>query len=161
MGHWTERRSDNLLDGGAPFYGTYACSDGKYVSIGPIEPQFYALLREKLELTDPVFNRQNDKQAWPLMREKVAQVLATRTRDEWCALLEGTDACVAPILTMAEAPAHPHLASRETFVTHEGIVQPAPAPRFSRTPSAIQSSASVQALPAADVLARWTRANPS
>ena len=106
------------------------------------------------------FDRQFDKQAWPAIREKLAQVLATRTRDEWCALLEGTDACVAPILTMAEAPAHPHLAARETFVTHEGIVQPAPAPRFSRTPSAIQSPASVPASPTSAVLARWTRTSP-
>jgi alpha-methylacyl-CoA racemase len=161
MGQWTALRSDNLLDGGAPFYGTYACSDGKYLSVGPIEPQFYAVLREKLELTDPVFDRQNDKRAWPAIREKLAQVFATRTRDEWCALLEGTDACIAPILTMAEAPSHPHLAARETFVTHEGIVQPAPAPRFSRTPSAIQSPASVPASPASAVLARWTRASRS
>ncbi len=156
MGQWTQRRNDNLLDGGAPFYGAYACGDGKYVSVGPIEPHFYALLREKLGLADPVFDHQNDKQAWPLMREKLAQVLATRTRDEWCALLEGTDACIAPILTLAEAPAHPHLAARETFVTHEGIVQPAPAPRFSRTPSAIQSPASVPVSPASAVLAWWT-----
>ena len=107
-------------------------------------------------MADAVGDDQNDKKAWPLMREKLAQVLATRTRDEWCALLEGTDACIAPILTLAEAPAHPHLAARETFVTHEGIVQPAPAPRFSRTPSAIQSPASVPVSPASAVLAWWT-----
>lgn len=161
MGQWTEGRKENLLDGGAPFYGTYACSDGKFVSVGPIEPQFYALLREKLELTDPVFEQQNDRQAWPLMREKIAQVLATRPRDEWCRLLEGSDACVTPILSMAEAPSHPHLAARETFVCHGGIVQPAPAPRFSRTPSAIQGSPAIATINADTVLARWAAARPS
>lgn len=133
MGRWTDRRGDNFLDGAAPFYRSYACSDGKFVSVGPLEPHFFALLREKLNLTEPVFDRQNDKAGWPLMRQKLAQVLATRTRDEWCSLLEGTDACVAPILTLAEAPNHPHLAARQTFVSEDGIMQPAPAPRFSRS----------------------------
>jgi len=155
LGQWTERRQDNLLDGGAPFYGTYACSDGKYLSVGPIEPQFYALLREKLDLTDPIFDRQNEKEFWPLMREKLAAVLARRPRDEWCRLLEGTDACVAPVLTLAEAPGHPHLAARETFVRHNGIVQPAPAPRFSRTPSAIQGSPPQRTYSVAELLTRW------
>ncbi len=155
MGNWTSRRSDNLLDGGAPFYGTYACSDGKFVSVGPIEPQFYALLREKMELADPVFDRQNDKAAWPEIRTKLAAAFATRSRDEWCSLLEGTDACVAPVLELAEAHQHPHLAARGTFVTHEGLVQPAPAPRFSRTPSAIQGPAQPAVRTPAEILAAW------
>ncbi len=156
LGRWTERRQDNLLDGGAPFYGTYACSDGKHVSVGPIEPQFYALLREKLQLHEPLFDRQNDKAAWPRMRERLAQVLATRTRDEWTTLFEGTDACVTPILTLAEAPTHPHLAARETFVASEGVVQPAPAPRFSRTPAAIQGSPALEPGSADEQLRRWS-----
>ena len=156
LGRWTEQRQDNLLDGGAPFYGCYACSDGKHVSVGPIEPQFYALMREKLQLHDPLFDRQNDKAAWPQMRAKLAQVLATRTRDEWAALFDGTDACVAPILSLAEAPTHPHLAARQTFVTRDGVVQPAPAPRFSRTPAAIQGSAAIEPSSVAEQLSRWS-----
>ena len=155
MGKWTDRRQDNLLDGGAPFYGTYACSDGKYLSVGPIEPQFYTLFREKLKLTDPIFDRQNEKEYWPRMREMLAAVLVQRPRDEWCCLFEGTDACVAPVLTLGEAPSHPHLAARGTFVRHNGIVQPAPAPRFSRTPSKIQGSPQHRLSLVTDVLARW------
>ena len=155
LGSWTERRADNLLDGGAPFYATYACSDGKFVSLGPIEPQFYAVLRQKLDLADPVFDRQNDKAAWPEQHAKLAKVLATRTRDEWAALCDGSDACVAPVLTLAEAPQHPHLAARATFTRREGVVQPAPAPRFSRTPSAIQGSPALAACSVDDLLARW------
>ena len=155
LGSWTERRADNLLDGGAPFYATYACSDGKFVALGPIEPQFYAVLRQKLDLADPVFDRQNDQSAWPEQHAKLAQVLATRTRDEWVALCDGSDACVAPVLTLAEAPQHPHLAARATFTRREGVVQPAPAPRFSRTPSAIQGSPALAACSVDDLLARW------
>lgn len=155
MGRWTGERQDNLLDGGAPFYSSYACSDGKFVSVGPIEPKFYALFREKLQLDDPLFDRQHDKAVWPKLRVAIAQVLATRTRDEWAALFEGTDACVAPILTMAEAPGHAHLAARETFITRDGVVQPAPAPRFSRTQSAVQASPMLSATPMEELLSRW------
>ena len=155
LGRWTARRSDNLLDGGAPFYGAYACSDGKYIAVGPIEPQFYELMRRKLELTDPVFERQNDKAAWPEIRSRLAQIFATRSRDEWAALFEGTDACVAPVLTLAEAPWHPHLAARGTFTTRDDVIQPAPAPRFSRTPSAIQSSPSLDHTRTDVLLERW------
>jgi len=157
LGQWTDKRADNLLDGGAPFYGTYACSDGRFVSVGPIEPQFYALLRGKLQLTDPLFERQHDKAAWPAQREQLAQLFATRTRDEWAALFDGTDACVAPILTLEEAPHHPHLQARGTFATLDGIVQPAPAPRFSRTASAIQGSPALVATDAHKLLARWAQ----
>ena len=138
-GLWDERRREaNLLDGGAPYYRTYACADGEHVAVGAIEPQFYALLLEKAGLSDPAFAAQNDRQAWPELREKAAAVFATRTRDEWCALLEGSDACFAPVLSMAEAPTHPHNAARGTFVERYGTVQPAPAPRFSATPGEIQ-----------------------
>ena len=155
LGRWTERRTDNLLDGGAPFYGTYACSDGKFISVGPIEPQFYALMRSKLALTDALFDRQHDKAAWPEQRSRLEQVFATRTRDEWAALFEGTDACIAPVLTLAEAPQHPHLVARQTFTTRDNVVQPAPAPRFSRTPAAIQGSPSLAPSSIHELLDRW------
>lgn len=155
LGRWTERRADNLLDGGAPFYGTYACRDGRFIAVGPIEPQFYALMRRKLALDDAIFERQNDKAAWPEIRRRLEQVFATRTRDEWAAMFEGTDACIAPVLTLAEAPRHPHLVARETFTAREGIVQPSPAPRFSRTPASIRSSPTLAPSSIDEVLARW------
>lgn len=159
LGQWTDSRCDNLLDGGAPFYGTYACNDGKFISVGPIEPQFYALLREKLGLADRMFDGQDDKAAWPQMRAKLAQVFAMRSRDEWAALFEGTDACVAPVLSLSEAPRHPHMAARESFSRHEGILQPAPAPRFSRTPSAIQGSPTLEPVTVGRLLDRWSAAD--
>ncbi len=137
-GMWNAEREANLLDGGAHFYGVFECSDGKWVAVGAIEPQFYGLLLEKLGIDDPEFRRQMDRAAWPALRARLAQVIATRTRDEWCGLLEGTDACFAPVLDMDEAPAHPHNQARQTFVQLAGVTQPAPAPRFSATPGAIQ-----------------------
>jgi len=141
QGQWRNERGTNLLDGGAFFYDTYACADGRYLALGPIEPQFYAELRHRVGLADdPDFDRQMDPRAWPALREKLAAVLRTRTRDEWCAVLEGTDACVAPVLDWDEAPRHPHNVARHTFVSVDGVVQPAPAPRFSRsTPDAPQA----------------------
>lgn len=126
----------NLLDGGAHFYDSYRCADGRFVAIGSIEPQFYALLRAKAGIADdPAFDAQFDRAAWPVLKEKLAAIFATRTRDEWCAVMEMTDVCFAPILSMAEAPAHPHNVARGTFVTVGGATQPAPAPRFSATPA--------------------------
>jgi alpha-methylacyl-CoA racemase len=132
-GAWSDKREANLLDGGAHFYDTYACADGKFISIGAIEPQFYALLLKLANIDDPAFNAQMDPRQWPALSEKLAAVFLARSRDEWCALLEGTDVCFAPVLDMAEAPAHPHNAARGTFVDIGGVTQPAPAPRFSRT----------------------------
>ena len=138
-GIWKETRRSNLLDGGAQFYDTYRCSDGRWVSIGSIEPQFYALLREKTGLDkDPAFDAQMDREQWPALKARLAEVIATRTRDEWTALMGGTDVCFAPVLDLDEAPRHEHNAARQTFVEVEGVVQPAPAPRFSATPGAIQ-----------------------
>jgi alpha-methylacyl-CoA racemase len=137
-GAWTEGRRSNLLDGGAHFYDTYQCSDGKWVSIGSIEPQFYALLLEKTGISDPAFKSQMDRGAWPDLKAKLAAVIATKTRDEWCALMEATDVCFAPVLDLDEAPRHAHNVARQTFVEVAGVTQPAPAPRFSRTPGAIQ-----------------------
>ncbi|MDR3511314.1 MAG: CaiB/BaiF CoA-transferase family protein [Caulobacteraceae bacterium] len=138
-GMWQDERRANMLDGGAHFYDTYQCSDGKWVSIGSIEPQFYALLLEKTGITDPAFQAQHDRDAWPALHDKLAAVIATKTRDEWTEIMGGTDVCFAPILTLAEAPSHPHNVARQTFVELDGVVQPAPAPRFSATPGAIQA----------------------
>ncbi|WP_296596492.1 CaiB/BaiF CoA-transferase family protein [Phenylobacterium sp.] len=137
-GMWKEARRSNMLDGGAHFYDTYQCSDGKWVSIGSIEPQFYALLLEKTGIDDPEFQKQHDRSAWPGLREKLAHVIARKTRDEWTAIMGGTDVCFAPVLDLDEAPKHPHNLARETFVELGGVVQPAPAPRFSVTPGKIQ-----------------------
>jgi len=136
MGQWQQRRGSNLLDGGAHFYDTYPCRDGKWLSIGAIEPQFYALLLEKTGIDDPAFQAQWDRERWPELRAKLARVIARRSRDEWCAVFEGSDACVAPVLDMDEAPHHPHNVARATFSEVGGVMQPAAAPRFSRTPPA-------------------------
>ena len=133
-GMWNDQRGTNLLDTGAHFYDTYECADGGWLAVGAIEPQFYALLREKTGLdADPAFDAQMDRAQWEPLRAKLAAMFRTRPRDEWVALLEGTDACVAGVLTMGEAPAHPHNVARQTFVEASGVVQPAPAPRYSRS----------------------------
>ena len=131
-GMWSDERGTNLLDTGAPFYDTYETADGGYVAIGSIEPQFYALLREKLGLTDdPLFDAQFDRAQWPAQKTRLTAVFRTKTRDQWCALMEHGDVCFAPVLSMAEALEHPHNVARATFVEVGGVVQPAPAPRFS------------------------------
>ncbi len=155
QGRWTDRREANLLDGGAPWYRTYACRDGRHIALGPLEPHFYALFRRLTGLdSDPDFDRRDDPEAWPVLRRKLEALFAGRTRDEWCRLLEGTDACLAPVLTLTEAADHPHLAARQTFVTVDGTVQPAPAPRFSGTPSAIRPPSGPLTL--AEAVAHWS-----
>jgi alpha-methylacyl-CoA racemase len=138
MGLWQDRRGVNLLDTGAHFYETYETSDGKWIALGAIEPQFYAALLKLANLDEETFGAQMDMEAWPTLKEKLAAIFRTKTRAEWCSLLEGTDACVAPVLSMEEAPEHPHNAARETFVQFDKVLQPAPAPRFARTPATIQ-----------------------
>ncbi len=129
-----DRRGENLLDTGAHFYDVYRCADGRYVSIGSIEPQFYAeLLRLTGLADDPEFAPQMDRDLWPVLKTRLEQVFRTKTRDEWCAVMEGTDVCFAPVLTMSEAARHPHNVARGTFIEIAGVPQPAPAPRFSRT----------------------------
>ncbi|MEO0549370.1 MAG: CaiB/BaiF CoA-transferase family protein [Pseudomonadota bacterium] len=155
MGVWTDERESNLLDGGAHFYDTYECSDGKWVSIGSIEPQFYALLLEKTGINDPAFQAQMDRTAWPDLKAKLMNVFKTKTRDEWCEIMEGTDICFAPVLSMAEAPDYKHNKDRETFVEYDGVVQPAPAPRFSETPGAIQRTPAGIGEHQEEVLADW------
>ncbi len=132
QGTWTETRGDNWLDGAAPFYRCYTCSDGKFIAVGALEPQFYAILLEKLGLPESHRISQNDKDTWADRTKEFADVFATRPRDDWAAVFEGTDACVAPVLTFAEAPTHPHMAARAIFDTCDGIQQAATAPRFSR-----------------------------
>jgi alpha-methylacyl-CoA racemase len=138
MGFWTDGRAENLLDGGAHFYGTYQTKDGKWVAVGAIEPQFYKEMLERTGITDPAFASHMDKSQWPALREKLASVIGTKTRDEWDATFAGSDACYSPVLSMAEAPKHPHNVARGAFTEIDGVTQPAPAPRFSRTPGAVQ-----------------------
>jgi alpha-methylacyl-CoA racemase len=132
-GVWINQRGSNALDGGAHWYGVYECADGKYVSVGAIEPQFYRALLEKCGIDDLALRSQWQREEWPALREKLARIFLSRTRAEWCALLEGSDACFAPVLDMDEAPAHTQNRARSTFVEVEGVAEPAPAPRFSRT----------------------------
>ncbi|HYD87443.1 MAG TPA: CaiB/BaiF CoA-transferase family protein [Vitreimonas sp.] len=162
-GIWTDERDANLLDGGAPFYDVYETCDGKFVTIGALEPQFYALLLEKTGLKDdPDFAMQMNKPHWPAMSDKVAAVIKTRTRAEWTELMEGSDVCFAPVLDMAEAPKHPHNAARGAFTEVEGVVQPAPAPRFSRTSGAIQGPPAAAGAHSAEILSDWgVTARPS
>ncbi|MGJ7513783.1 CaiB/BaiF CoA transferase family protein [Pseudomonas baetica] len=133
-GEW-RGRGENIFDGGAPFYGCYACADGGFVSIGAIEPQFYRLLMELCQIDDPAFERQWDRKQWPVLRGKLEAMFLTRTRDQWCELLDGTDVCFAPVLDFNEALEHPHHQARGTFMQTDGVTHPAPAPRLSRTPA--------------------------
>jgi alpha-methylacyl-CoA racemase len=127
-----------MLDTGAHFYDAYQTSDGKYICIGSIEAKFYEELLRLSGLKGEELPRQLDRKSWPAMKERIAKLFRTKTRDEWCRIMEGSDVCFAPVLSMEEAPRHPHNRQRATFVEENGVIQPAPAPRFSRTPSAIQ-----------------------
>src|ERR1700751_1937712 len=138
MGRWAEGRESNFLDGGAHFYGVYECACGNFISIGSIEPQFYALLRQHAGLTAADFDAQMDRKAWPDLKAKLTDIFKSKSRADWCKIMEGTDICFAPILTMAEAPKLPHMAARKVFLERHGVTQPAPAPRVSRPPSAIR-----------------------
>ncbi|MFY7854563.1 MAG: CaiB/BaiF CoA transferase family protein [Rubrivivax sp.] len=134
-GQWREARGTNLLDGGAPFYATYETADGRWVALAALEPKFFAVLAAKLELPEVFVKRQYDRSQWPAMRDAMATAVRRRTRDAWCELLEGSEACFAPVLSLAEAPQHRHAQARGAFVTVEGVTQPAAAPRFDRTPA--------------------------
>jgi alpha-methylacyl-CoA racemase len=155
FGSWHDGREANLLDGGAPFYDSYACADGKFITIGSLEPQFYALLLQLTGATDPAFHAQMDETSWPQMKQRFTALFRTRGRDDWCAVLEGTDVCFAPVLDMAEAPAHPHNAARGTFIDIDGVTQPAPAPRFSRSTPQVRAAASKPGADSAAILADW------
>jgi len=136
LGSWSNNRSDNMLDSGSPWYDTYECADGNYITVGSLEPKFYALLLDTCGLShDPDFSSQFSRADWPQAKQKMTALFNTKTRAEWCDLMEGTDICFAPVLNFAEAAVHPHNRQRETFIEVDGVLQPAPAPRFSETPA--------------------------
>jgi alpha-methylacyl-CoA racemase len=155
MGIWTDRRGENLLDTGAHFYDVYETADSKYISIGSIEPKFYAELLRLTGLEGKSLPGQLDRAKWSEMREVLRAVFKTKSRDEWCAIMEGTDVCFAPVLSMEEAPKHPHNKARETFVEIDGVIQPGPAPRFSRTKAEIQGPPAKPGQHSDAILADW------
>ena len=153
-GIWRDQRGSNELDSGRPWYDVYKTSDGKHVAVGAIEPKFYAEFIYRLGL-DPTELDRSSPDSWPAIRKRIAEVFATRTREEWAEVFDGTDACVSPVLSLLEAPQHPHNAARETFVEVGGVLQAAPTPRFSRTPGAVRSEPSIPGGQTREVLARW------
>ncbi len=154
-GFWSDATGTNMLDSGAPFYDAYETADGKYVAIGSIEPQFYAELLRRTGLDAEDLPPQNDPATWPVLRERFEALFRTRTRDAWCEILAGSDACTAPVLTMAEARVHPHARARESFIDVAGVSQPRPAPRFSRTDSAVSRPPSAGGAHTDEVLGEW------
>ena len=154
-GNWNRPRGENWLDGGAPFYGTYECADGEWICIGSIEPQFYGELREILDLSDPVWDRQWDQEAWPEQKRRLQAIFRTRTRAEWTGIMGHTDICFAPVLNLDEVLDHPHTRERGVFVSPDDQLQPAPAPRFSRTPGAIQAPPARPGEHNDEVLSAW------
>jgi alpha-methylacyl-CoA racemase len=155
VGHWSDEREDNFIDGGAPFWRCYETSDGKFVSVGAVEAKFYAILLEKLGLDPAMRAEQFDRARWPATRELFAALFKQKTRDEWRAIMEGTDICFAPVLSFREAPSHPHNKARNSFVEVDGIMQPGPAPRFSRTPSSVKGGPPDFGAQTEEVLAAW------
>ena len=154
MGVWGDRGT-NMLDTGAPFYDVYECADGEYISLGSIEPQFYAELLRITGLDQEELPKQMDRSQWPKMKEKIAETIRTKSRDQWVELMEGTDVCFAPVLSPSEAYAHPHNVERETFIEVAGVKQPAPAPRFSRTPGSIDGPPPHPGEHTEEVLSSW------
>lgn len=154
-GLWGGGRGSNILDGGAPWYGVYPTADARYVSLAPIEPRFYTEFVRLAGLDTKTLPHQLDTARWPELRKIIGEAIASKTLAEWCELLEGSDACFAPVLSMADAPEHPHMQAREAFVTVDGVLQPAPAPRFSRTPAAVQRPPANPGEHTADILRDW------
>jgi alpha-methylacyl-CoA racemase len=153
--HDAEHRGESMLDTGAPFYDVFECADGEYVSIGSIEPQFYAELLKHTGLEGEDLPHQMDRDGWPTTKARFTEVFKSKTRAEWCEIMEGTDVCFAPVLRMREAAEHPHNVHRGTFIERDGITQPAPAPRFSKTPGDVQRSPSHAGQHTDEVLAEW------
>ena len=154
-GRWSTERGRNFLDGGAPYYDTYETRDGKFIALAPIEPQFYAEMLERLGLADENLPDRNDRANWDALRDRFAAVVRGKTRDEWCAVFEGSDACYAPVLDLQEAPHHPHNVARGTFQVFGSALQPAPAPRFSRTPASLRTTPPVSGQDSRAALADW------
>ncbi|MGO4328125.1 CaiB/BaiF CoA transferase family protein [Cupriavidus sp. 2TAF22] len=154
-GHWREQRGSNLLDGGTPWYDSYATRDGHYMAVGAVEERFYQELVEKLGLAGANLPDRNNRGNWPVLRQHFRMAFLSRTRDEWCAVFDGSDACVAPVLKFSEAPRHPQNVARGSFVEVDGVTQPAPAPRFSHTPSAIRRSAPARGEHGLQALQAW------
>ena len=154
-GKWTENRGDNLLDGGAHFYSTFECADGKWISIGAIEPQFYALLLKTLGLENVPEAYDQQRPNWGIMKTRFKKIFLSESRAHWCSLMEGTDICFAPVLTLSEAPEHPHNRARNVFVNAFGVTQPAPSPRFSRTPGDIRRPPPAPGAHTEEVLKEW------
>ena len=154
-GSWTANRGENLVDGGAPYYGTYETRDGKYVSVGAIEPHFYAALLDVLGMADQDLPSQNDRAAWPEMRRRLGEVFATRSRDEWVSAMAGREACFAPVLDIDEAPQHPHMRARAVHQRFDEVIHPSPAPRFSRTPASLRRPAPRPGEQTFEVLNDW------
>ena len=155
QGSWTERRRDNIIDGGAPFYGSYETKDGKYVAVGAIEPQFYATLLQVIGFDEETLPAQNDRKTWPDMRARFASVFRTRTRDEWVAAAAGRDACLAPVLAIDEAPSHPQMQARGAYAEFAGARHPSPAPRFERTPGSLRMPAPSPGQHSREILREW------
>ena len=155
-GLFKEQRGSNMLDGGAPYYGVYETADKKYVSIGPIEPQFFAEICLRLNINPDLHSVQHDRKRWPELRAEFERIFKSRSREEWTTLLEGTDTCFAPVLALSEATTHPHNLARQAFIDIDGVKQPAPAPRFSRTPSIVQGPPPESAINFTQVLDRWS-----
>ena len=159
-GRWSDTRGENILDTGAPWYDVYETRDHRFIAVGAIEPKFYAELLDRLNLAHETLPDQHERAQWPSLRQRFAQVFAKKTRDEWCGIFEGSDACVAPVLTFAEAAAHPHSVARRSYVAVAGVDQPAPAPRFSRTPGTVRQGPPERGARGAEALADWGFSGP-
>lgn len=155
IGAWNHERGSNIIDSGAHFYDSYETADGKYISLGPIEPQFYKTLLEKAHLDPAVFGEQMNAEAWPEQKKRLEMVFKDKTQQQWCDILEGSDACFAPVLNFSEAPSHPHNIARKSYVEVDGMIQPAPAPKFSRTPSAVPVKGPDVGVNTEEVLSAW------
>jgi len=154
-GQWRDQRAANFLDSGAPWYGCYETKDGKFIAVGTVEPKFYSALLARIGIDESSLPAQYDRESWPAMRERFRQMFATKTRDEWSALLEGHDVCFSPVLSFAEAQQHPHAVARKGYADVGGISQPAPAPRFSRTPGAVRGTPPERGAHGQEALADW------